>query len=121
MTYPRLGIIFIVLGLLACIDMVTAPFFDRVSINVVACCLPVGLGLRRGKPSSRTWAQIWLWLLAILGAVLALAAALAAWRVAGRPVDPPHWLRALVVLALGACAGLCWRGARWVRSHPYGG
>ncbi len=120
MTYQRLGIIFIVLGVLACIDMVTAPFFNRLSINVVVFCLPVGVGLRRGKPSSRTWAQLWLWLFAILVGVLALAAALSEWRLGGRPVAPEPWARALLTMALAACAWLCWRGAVWVRRHPYG-
>ncbi|RYD49041.1 MAG: hypothetical protein EOP85_02385, partial [Verrucomicrobiaceae bacterium] len=55
-----IGILFCLNGLAAGWDMVSAPFENRFSLNLAVLMLPVGIGLLRGRDSSRRWANVWI-------------------------------------------------------------
>ena len=54
-----IGLLFVLLGVLAIWDIVEAAMHRRIDINFAAFCLPVGVGLLRGKASSQWWARFW--------------------------------------------------------------
>lgn len=61
-----IGILFCFFGLSAIWDMVTHLLRGDLWLNFGVLMLPVGIGLLRGRPSSRTWAKLWI-LLGYLG------------------------------------------------------
>lgn len=54
-----LGLLSCLLGVLAIGEMIYSLFHDRLSVNLVFFLLPTGIGLLRGKESSRRWAIFW--------------------------------------------------------------
>lgn len=64
-----IGLLFCVAGAWAIYEIVHGLFHDHLYVNLSAFMLPVGIGLFKGKVSSRWWARLWI----ILGYVLCAA------------------------------------------------
>lgn len=71
-----IGLLFCLGGVVAIWDVLQGLFASRISLNFAVLLLPVGIGLLRGKPSSRWWAKFWIVLGYILCAVLLVIAVL---------------------------------------------
>jgi hypothetical protein len=59
------GWAFIAIGLLAAWDIIEDALNSRVNLNLTVLMIPVGIGLLRGRSSSRYWALIWIGLTAL--------------------------------------------------------
>lgn len=71
-----IGLLFCFGGLHAIWQMVSALMEVRLFLNFSVLMLPVGIGLLRGRASSRRWARVWIILgyaICALGAVVAVA------------------------------------------------
>lgn len=65
-----IGAIFCLAGVLAIWSVIVAALVEsRLNINLAAFMLPVGIGLFKGRPSSRAWAGFWI-VLGYLGCLL---------------------------------------------------
>lgn len=72
-----LGILFILAGILAVWEVVSDLMNSHLNLNFAVFLLPVGIGLLKGKRSSRSWAKFWIilgYLLCGLLSVLAMVA-----------------------------------------------
>ena len=67
-----IAIIFIILGSLSAIEMVYALFSNSLNIQFTVLMIPIGLGLWKGRSSSRSWAKFWIGLFFITSALLLL-------------------------------------------------
>jgi hypothetical protein len=68
-----IGIIFIIAGCLTTIDVIYKLFHDHLYINLAVLMIPAGIGILKGRSSSRGWAKFWIGLFSlILGLLLVL-------------------------------------------------
>lgn len=70
-----IGILYCLFGALAIWDVISKLFDSHINLNFAVFLLPVGIGLLKGKPSSRKWAIFWIvlgYLFCLLMIVLAL-------------------------------------------------
>lgn len=63
-----IGVLFCISGLLAIWDIISALLESRIFLNFGVFTLPVGIGLLKGKASSRRWASLWI-ILGYLGSL----------------------------------------------------
>lgn len=70
-----IGLLFCLAGLAAIWEVVADLFRDHLNINLGVFLLPVGVGLLRGRLSSRGWAGFWI-VLGIVGCAALIIAAL---------------------------------------------
>jgi hypothetical protein len=61
------GLIFILIGLAACVMTVRDVMAGVLFINIFVLCLFVGIGLLRNKESSKRWGRLWTWVLFLIG------------------------------------------------------
>ncbi|HWB02507.1 MAG TPA: hypothetical protein VG796_05735 [Verrucomicrobiales bacterium] len=55
-----IGLLFVLCGLSAIWSIVEAAMHNRLYLNFAVFCLPVGIGLLRGKARSQWWARFWI-------------------------------------------------------------
>jgi hypothetical protein len=104
-----IGLLFMLFGALAIWTVIEAALRNRIYLNFGVFLFPVGIGLLRGKISSRWWARMWI-ILGYLGIGLMIVLALASpqslsasWfdaEVRGRRAVP-YVIAAAAVLAAG--------------------
>ena len=61
-----IGALYIIAGCLAACQMLYGLFHDHLYLNFTVLMLPVGLGLLKGRASSRGWAKAWIRLFSLL-------------------------------------------------------
>ena len=75
-----IALLFCLFGVWAIIGIVVGIFNNHLNIHLSFFMLPVGIGLFKGKPSSRWWARFWIILGYLLcGAMLILGTAKPSW------------------------------------------
>lgn len=75
-----IALLFCLGGLFAIYSIVEGLFNDHLNVNLSIFMLPVGIGLFKGKASSRWWARFWIILGYILwGAMMILSAVKPSW------------------------------------------
>lgn len=65
-----IGVIFILAGCLAAWEIVHDLFHDYLNLNFAVLMAPVGFGLLKGRPSSRSWAKFWIGLFSFVSGLL---------------------------------------------------
>jgi len=68
-----IGSIFIIAGSLSGVEIIYDLFHGKLNLNFAVLMLPVGIGLMKGKASSRTWARVWIGLFVAIAALLLAA------------------------------------------------
>lgn len=63
--------LFILSGINSAWDIVYGMFHDRLNINLGVLTIPVGVGLIKGRSSSRWWAKFWIGLLFVVCLIVA--------------------------------------------------
>ena len=61
-----IGILFLLGGGLAAWEIVYDLFHDHVNLNFAVLMIPVGIGLLKGRASSRGWAKFWIGLFSLV-------------------------------------------------------
>jgi len=68
-----IGVIFIIAGCLAAWEIVYDLFHDHLNLNFAVLMIPVGIGLLKGRSSSRRWAKFWIGLASLMIGLLLVA------------------------------------------------
>ena len=68
-----IGFLFVLGGALALFEIVWDLSHRRLNLNFAALMIPVGIGLLKGRSSSRSWAKFWIGFFVVLLSALLLA------------------------------------------------
>lgn len=68
-----IGVLFILGGAWALLKMVLELSHSRISLNFAVLMIPVGMGLLKGRSSSRFWAKFWVGFFVVIASGLLLA------------------------------------------------
>ncbi len=68
-----IGALFILVGASALFELVQDLMHRRISLNFAVLMIPVGIGLLKGRASSRSWAKFWIGLFLLVVTTFAIA------------------------------------------------
>jgi hypothetical protein len=68
-----IGFLFILGGALALFEVIRNLSHGRINFNFAALMIPVGIGLLKGRSSSRSWAKFWVGFFVVVASALLVA------------------------------------------------
>ena len=101
------------MGVLSIGDIIFNAFCGKINVNFMALMLPVGIGLLKGKESSRIWAIRWMWIMMFILCIASVLALIGNWQYFGKPMNVSWGFRIGASLVILVVAWVFYRFKRW--------
>ena len=118
MNYRIAGWIFITVGVLSIGTIISDAFHHKLYINFLALMLPVGIGLLKGKASSRIWGIRWMWVMIVISLFASVLVFIGNWEINGNQFKASMGFRSFASIVCIAIALMAFSLKNWLVNNP---